>query len=276
MADATSIFGINTYSYTLDLTAAETIRRLAGQGYPAFELMMYAGHLWPNEFDGTKKRDIRNAVSSTGTRIISCNMPNIDVNIAGASPEMRRYSIELLASFIRLAGELGAPSLIVGPGKANPLFAAPKRLLLDHFFAALDKLTPVAKQTGVQLLVENMPFAFLPDIDSLTAALDEYGNKDIGVIYDVANAHFIGENPCDGLRKVKDRLKLVHFSDTARSVYRHDPVGLGDVPFAQVPPILAEIGYGELPVLEVISRDPDRDILDSAERLAAMGYKAGP
>jgi L-ribulose-5-phosphate 3-epimerase len=215
-------------------------------------------------------------VSSTGTRIISCNMPNIDVNIAGASPEMRRYSIELLASFIRLAGELGAPSLIVGPGKANPLFAAPKRLLLNHFFAALDKLTPVAKQAGVQLLVENMPFAFLPDIDSLTAALDEYGNKDIGVIYDVANAHFIGENPCDGLRKVKDRLKLVHFSDTARGVYRHDPVGLGDVPFAQVPPILAEIGYGELPVLEVISRDPDRDILDSAERLAAMGYKAGP
>jgi L-ribulose-5-phosphate 3-epimerase len=274
MANATSIFGINTYSYTLNSTAAETIRRLGGQGYPAFELMMYAGHLWPNELDDTKKRDVRNAVSSTGTRIISCNMPNIDVNIAGASPEMRRYSLELLTSFVRLAGELESPSLIIGPGKANPLFAPPRRLLLNHFFAALDKLAPVAKKAGVQLLVENMPFAFLPDVDSLTAALDEYGNKDIGIIYDVANAHFIDEDPCEGLRKVKDRLKLVHFSDTGRSVYRHDSVGLGDVPFARVPPVLAEIGYNELPVLEVISHDPDKDLLDSAERLAAMGYKA--
>jgi hypothetical protein len=85
MANARNIFGINTYSYTMSSTAAETIRRLGGRGYPAFELMMYEGHLWPNELDDTKKRDVRNAVSGTGTRIISCNMPNIDVNIAGVT-----------------------------------------------------------------------------------------------------------------------------------------------------------------------------------------------
>ena len=44
------------------------------------------------------------------------------------------------------------------------------------------------------------------------------------------------------------------------------------MPFAAVAPVLTEIGYRELPVLEVISRKPDADIADSARRLAALGY----
>lgn len=274
MADPKSIFGINTYSYTLDYSAAETIRHLGGQGYPGFELMMYTGHLWPSELDEAKKRDIRSAVSSTRTRLISFNMPNIDLNIAGASPEMRGYSLGLLSSFVRLAGELEAPAIVIGPGKANPLFSPSQDLLLGHFFKALDVLAPIGKKAGVRVLVENMPFAFLPDAASLMKALVDYGDDDIGIIYDVANGHFIGEDPCDGLRTVASRLGLVHFSDTGRKVYRHDAIGLGDVPFAAVPPVLTEIGYAELPVLEVISRDADADTLESCERLAAFGYKS--
>jgi hypothetical protein len=41
-----------------------------------------------------------------------------------------------------------------------------------------------------------------------------------------------------------------------------------------VPPVLAEIGYSELPVLEVISRNADADTMDSAKKLADLGYKA--
>jgi L-ribulose-5-phosphate 3-epimerase len=274
MSDPKTIFAVNTYSYTLDYTAAETIRRLGDQGYPGFELMMYTGHLWPSELDVSKKQDIRSAVTSTGTRLVSFNMPNIDLNIAGASPEMRDYSLGLLSSFIELAGELEVPAIIIGPGKANPLFSPGHELLKGHFFKALDRLAPIGKKAGVRILVENMPFAFLPDANSLMETLDDYGNDDIGVIYDVANGHFIGEDPCEELRRVEGRLGLVHFSDTYRTVYRHDTIGLGDVPFAAVPPVLAEIGYSELPVLEVISRNADADTLDSATRLAALGYGA--
>jgi hypothetical protein len=58
----------------------------------------------------------------------------------------------------------------------------------------------------------------------------------------------------------------------ARQAYRHDPVGLGTVPFAEAPPVLAAIGYSARPMLEIISRDPDRDIVASAAKLAAMGF----
>ena len=46
--------------------------------------------------------------------------------------------------------------------------------------------------------------------------------------YDIANAHFIGEDTNAGLRQVQSRLGIVHLSDTGRQAWRHDPVG--DVP----------------------------------------------
>lgn len=272
MRDPKSIFAINLYSYTFSHTASDCVRHLADQGYRGVELMMYPGHLWPTDIDDAGRRELRRVADANNVRIVSLNMPNVDLNIAGASREMRDYSLGLVSQFVRLAGDLGAPWTIIGPGKANPLFPAPRDVLLGHFFKALDILTPIAEQSGTRLLVENMPFAFLPDADGLMRALDEYGNDGIGVIYDVANGHFIGEHPAEGLRRVRDRLGLVHFSDTGTKVYKHDPVGAGDVPFADVPPVLAEIGYDEVPVLEIISHDPDAETLDSAKRLAELGY----
>ena len=93
-----------------------------------------------------------------------------------------------------------------------------------------------------------------------------WGNADA-----VANAHFIGEAPTDGLRRVRDRLSLVHFSDTTRQSYKHDPLGRGDVPLAGLASTLKEIGYSELPMLEVISHNPDADIAESCRILQQAG-----
>jgi L-ribulose-5-phosphate 3-epimerase len=271
MTDVNGRFGVNTYSYTLDWSAGDCVRHLADLGYRGVELMMYPGHLWPDLAAGGR-RDLRRAAEERGVRIVSVNMPNIDVNIAGASQEMRDYSLGLLSQFVQMAGDLGAPGLIIGTGKANPLFSAHRETLVGHFYRALDRLAPLAAAAGTRLLIENMPFGFIPDADGIMQALATYGDDRIGIIYDVANAHFISEDPAAGLRCVQSRLALVHFSDTFKTVYRHDPIGMGDVPFAAVPPVLQEIGYAELPMLEVISRNPDADILDSTRRLGALGY----
>jgi len=272
MSNICNSFGVNTYSYTLDRTALDCVRGLAEQGYRGIELMMYPGHLWPTEIDAAGRSALRTTSERAGIKITSVNMPNIDVNIAGASKEMRDYSLKLLASFTQLAGDLGAPYIIIGTGKANPLFPPAREDLLKHTVAALDHLAPIAKSAGTKLLVENMPFGYLPSAADLLRLIDDYGNPDIGVIYDVANGHFIGKDPREELRLLKGRVELIHFSDTNRTVYKHDPVGMGDVPFKAIAPVLAEIGYKELPFLEVISRNPDAEIRDSVERLADAGY----
>lgn len=272
MAPSAAAFGCNTYSYSLSRSAEDCLTHLAGLGFTEFELMMVPGHLWPAEIGAPARKALRRRIETLGVRLVTLNMPNVDMNIAGISGEMRRYTLELLKGIIELAGDLRVPGIVVGPGKANPLFAAPKERLIGYFFAALDELAPLAKNAGTALWVENMPFAFLPKIDELMDVLERYGNPDIGIVWDAANSHFVHESPDQSLRRCRERLELVHLSDTNRWNYRHDAVGLGTVPFAEIPAVLREIGYDKRTMLEVISHDADNDILASAQRLTEKGF----
>ena len=141
-----------------------------------------------------------------------------------------------------MAGDLGVPGVVLGIGKGNPLFPAPTERLTGYFFEALDVLLPLAGKAGTELWVENMQFSFIGDANTLMAMLDDYGSDEIGFVYDVANAHFIGEDITEGLKTVKDRLKLVHLSDTNQKIYRHDPIGGGDLNFTPIPAALRAAG----------------------------------
>lgn len=265
-------FGCNTYSYIRSEPAHRCVARIADFGFRKFELMVHPGHLWPPGPDAEGLADLRRILSARGLEVVTLNMPNIDINIAAAAPAMRDYSLTMLKGIVRLATEIGARGIVIGPGKANPLFPPDAAELTPHFFAALDVLCPLASAGGTALWVENMPFAYLPGIDALMSALDRYGNDDIGVVYDVANAHFIDGDIRAGLVRCGKRLRLVHLSDTGRQQYRHDAIGQGSVPFRDIPAMLRDVDYRELPMLEIISRNADKDILDSVERLAALGF----
>lgn len=267
-----SIFGCNTYAYMMSESAESCLARLADMGFAEFELMVHPAHLWPAELPPAQRSALRAFIGRRGLRLTALNIPNIDINIASTVPEMRRYSVDLLAETVRLAGELGARGVIISPGRASPLFPAAEEDLTGWFFAALDRLCPLAAESGTALWVENVPTTWNPTIAGLVTSLDRYGNDAVRIIYDIANAHFIAEDFAEGLRQCRDRLELVHLSDTGQDVFRHDPVGQGTVPFARVPAALAAAGYTARPMLEIISRNPDRDILASAERLAAMGF----
>jgi sugar phosphate isomerase/epimerase len=271
MNDAAKGFGVNTYSYIFGGSAADTVARLADQGYGGVELMFFPGHLWPAELDASSLRSLRDLCEQR-LRLVSVNMPNVDMNIAAAAEEMRAYTLDLLVKFVRCAGELGAGGIVVGPGKANPLFPMPQDRMISYFYRALDTLAPLAHKVGTKLLIENMPFAFLPDAEGLMRVVDLYGDPGIRVIYDVANAHFIGESPVEGLQRVRERLGLVHFSDTTRKSYKHDPLGQGDVPLAGLAATMKQVGYTDLPMLEIISLTPDPDIADSCRRLQQAGF----
>ena len=268
----TSGFAVDTYSYTLAFPVRECIQRLATQGFCEFELQMYPGHLWPAHFDKTARRELKEFLAANGLSVATLNMPNIDLNIAAATAEMRAMSLGILHRILELAGDLGVEGVVIGPGKANPLFPMPRSKLLDLFYAALDQLVPAAENHGTRIFVENMPFAFLPGIHEVLDALRGYGNDSIGIVYDVANGHFVKEDPSESLRACASRLQAIHLSDTDQSVYQHAAVGLGTVNFQPLPAVIAEIGFKRRPILEIIAPDPDAAIQDTVQRLSAIGF----
>jgi sugar phosphate isomerase/epimerase len=265
-------YAVNTYSWTLSHPAQACLEGLAARGHRLFEVMMYPGHMWPADMDAAARRALRRFLDDRGLSVITLNMPNVDINVAGATPDMRAYSLGVVQQIVGLAGDLGVPGVVIGPGKPNPLLPAPREQLTGWFFQALDVLAPLAEARGTALWVENMPFAFLPRADEMMAAIERYGDRRLGVVYDIANGVFAREDLGQGLRRVRSRLKLVHLSDTPLDVFRHAPVGTGVVPFAAVPPLLEEVGYVGPPMLEIICEQPDTEIPASIRALDAMGW----
>ena len=265
-------FAVNSYAYILDYTALQFIERLHAEGYSEFELLIFPGHIWPAELDRRDRLKLAAAIRDKLCHILTLNIPNLDVNIGAADPDIRQHSLQLIEATLQLAADIEASCVLIGPGKPNPLFPMPYDQMLGYLFSGLDRILPRARSLGVGLALENLPISFLPTAGAMTEALDHYGDENLEIVYDVANGFFVGEDPSVALRAVNRRLRLIHVSDTTRESYKHDPVGKGDVPFPSIANTLREIQSSVPTVLEIISRDPDEDIQQSAKRLLTLGW----
>lgn len=269
---AASDLAVNTYSYTFSHRMQEGLLHLKGLGFRSFEILATPPHLWPADLGRRERREIPRRLAGEGLSIVSINHPSLDHNLVSPVPEMRAYTVDKFRLLIELAGAWAVPYVVVVPGKASPLFPASRPWLEEWFVDGMRRLAGAAAEAGVGLLVENVPIAWLPKAADVAAMLDRLDDARVGVCYDVANAFYAGENPAAGVRRVKDRLRLVHLSDTGRRRWRHDPVGQGSVDFAAFAKALKEIGYGGPSVMEIVSETPDRDLAESARRLAKLGW----
>lgn len=265
--------GVSTFSYIYTHSALDSMLHLADLGFRDFELVIIPPHIWPSELDPAMRRDIPRRLSERGLAIRSFCFPLDDNNLNSVLPEVRRTTLDMYAQVIDLAGEWRVPYVLLLPGIAHPFFAPPFEWRLDWLAEAIRELAPRAASAGVQLLIENVPATFLPRSDDLMKAIDYAGEDSIGINLDIANARTAREDPADAIRRVKDRLKLVHLADNDLTRHRKEAIGRGDLDFAPVAEALREIDYRGFSMLEVITRDrPDEGIRESREILAQWGW----
>lgn len=264
--------GINTYAYAWTTPAAETVRRLGDLGFRDFELLVHPPHLPLDGFGAAERRDLAAALDAAGAADRALNLPSLDHNLASPLPRARATALQMFQDTIDLAADLRVGEVVLVPGRMSPLAPPSHEQRAAWLREALDALLPQAEARGVTLAMENVPMAAFPDAGALGAFVRGYGAANLGVCYDAANAHFIGEAPADGIRLLAGLLRRLHVSDTPRTVWRHDPIGEGDVPFATIPAALAAVGYTGPVILEVLAADPEAAILDGEARLTALGF----
>lgn len=265
--------GANTMSFMWKSSARKALERLAREGYRCFEVMAQRPH-----FDPFMKRSAALAFArflrDAGLTVETVNIPSLDQNLASASPEMRDYSVRLFERLIAIAEVIGATGVIVVTGRVNPLIA-PARADLEGWFAeAFARVLRAAERTGVRLLLENIPMGVYPRADQLARFAGRIDSPLVGICYDIANAHFIGEDTARGLLQVRRRLGIVHLSDTGRRAWRHDPVGQGSCDFAGFGATLREIGYSRTSMLEIVAERPVPGIVASHRQIAKWGWAA--
>ena len=265
--------GASTYSYVYTHNALDAVLHLAELGYSDFELVITPPHIWPPEFNSQQQRAMSRQLAERNLTIQSFCFPLDDNNLNSVLPEVRRLTIDFYTQIIRLAGEMGVPYVLLLPGKVHPFFPVPNDWMMDWLADAIRVLAPRAADAGTQLLLENIPSTFLPLADDLIGALDHAGEASVGINLDIANARTAGEDPSDAVRRVRDRLKLVHLADNDATGHRKEAIGRGDIDFAPVAKALGDIGYDGFSMLEIVTlNQPEEGFRKSRKILAGLGW----
>lgn len=269
----TQPYVLNTFSYIWKHRFYECIGPLTDLGFSEFEILLTAPHLWPADCDAVQRRQLIQELNSSSARIVSLNAGGFDNNLASPGRDVRAFSQKYLRDTIDLAADLGAHDVVMAPGLGRGLLPPPQAAMASWLRESLEVLTAHAELRGVRLLLENVPFSFMPRVDQLLAAIEAFPTDRVGIVYDVANAVYVGENPVEGLKAAASRIGLLHLSDTPLSAWRHDPVGCGVVPFQQIGAALRDLRHTAPLVLEIITETPEHDVPASASALTDMGFQ---
>ena len=267
----------STFPFLYSHGGLDALKHLKGLGYDTYELMIFPPHCWPRELTVKDRREYKAWLDGEGGRISSFCYPLLDNNPNGVDRLMRAYTLDRYKEAIDLAAELECPWVVAIPGPVNSLIDPPHKWMLDWFVEGMKELLAYTKGTNVGLLLENVPFTFLPTAKDMaeTAALI---GPEIGINFDVCNSAYIKEDPADAIRMLGALIKNVHISDSGYDVFKHAKLGTGIVEPGPAAAALNEIGYDGMTVLEIITNaliegaDPDGDIKASHDILAANGW----
>jgi len=267
----------STFPFLYSMTAIDALKHLHGMGYNAFEMMIFPPHCWPPELTAAQRREIRDFMAGEGLIFTSFCYPALDNNPNSVDGIMRRYTLDRYREAVDLAQEWNCPYVVAIPGPVNSLINPPNDWMYQWFVEAMQALVEHMKGSNVRLLLENVPFTFLPTAADMKKVAEEIGPQ-VGINYDVCNGAYIKEDVGEAIRMLGAMCENVHMSDTGFGDFKHDRLGTGIVDPAPAAPALRDIGYDGYTVLEIITdanapgADPDADIRVSHDILARHGW----
>ncbi len=267
-----------TFPYLYSRDGLDALKHLATLGYDTFELMIFPPHCWPRELAAAKRSEYRKWLDGEGKRITSFCYPLLDNNPNGQDILMRQYTLDRYREAIDLASEFGCPYVVAIPGPVNSLINPPRDQMLAWFVEGMKSLIEHARGTGVQLVLENVPFTYLPSARDLaeTAALI---GPEMGVNFDICNSTYIKEDPAAAIRMLGGLIRNLHIAESPRDEFLHAKLGAGIVDVGAAGEALDDIGFTGFTVLEIIADElvpgttPDSDFISSHKILAEHGWK---
>ncbi|WP_440091293.1 sugar phosphate isomerase/epimerase family protein [Pseudomonas putida] len=222
---------ISTFSYLWSSTAIDAIAQLSEHGHRVFEVPVSSPHCWPVEMSSAERSAAGARLRQYDAKVRSLNAGGYDINLASPAANMRQKSIEHIKAVIDLAVAWDTQEVVISPGTRRPMISPPLEKTNEWMYESLAVLMPMAKQAGVRLLLENTPYCFTPTMRELAEVVGTINDDAVRVVYDIANAAYIGEDPVASLLAYHTAIDFVHVSDTGMDVWGHDPVGTGVVDF---------------------------------------------
>jgi hexulose-6-phosphate isomerase len=165
-------------------------------------------------------------------------------NLGSKESAMRSHAIQIVEGMCGVAQAYGAKTILVVAGQQEP--HTPFALTWNNAVRSLRQAARTAEELGILIGVENVASNFLNSPGEMARFIADVGHPNVGCYLDLGNARFVlngyPENWCTALA---GKIVCVHVKgyDTERRELVY--CGQGDIPWAQVLPVLRECGYDD-------------------------------
>lgn len=207
--------------------------------------------------------DAKSAAASTGL-IIDGTVGGYHWKQRHTDPDAKTRNVALakLKQGLRDTAAVGADTMLLVPGHGNDGSAAE---VYERAMAAIRSALPVAEETGVSILIENVWNHFLyqhdgpnnQSADALAKFVDAFDSPLVGVQFDIGN-HWKYGDPADWIRTLGPRIKKLDIKGFSRASGKFTKIGEGDIRWPEVETALHDIGFTGWLAAEVGGGDIDR------------------
>jgi sugar phosphate isomerase/epimerase len=272
-------FSSNAYMH---FSIEKTIEKVASLGYTGIEILADVPHAWPAGLLEERKESIRDCLAKHRLTISNVNafmmnavadprQPYWYPGWTDPDPHYRAIRREHTKRALRLAHELGAPSITTEPGGR----LAPDQTRQQGVQIFYDELMPcveVAEALQVNLLIEPEPDLLIEKFGQYLEFMTRIDSPRVGLNFDIGHAFCVGEDPQDWVARMQPHTRHYHFEDIADTrVHRHLIPGRGAIDFDGTLRAIAATGYDGWLTVELY---PYIDSPDEAAR-EAHRYMSG-
>ncbi|QNP69307.1 sugar phosphate isomerase/epimerase [Streptomyces roseirectus] len=249
-------FGYGTNGFThhrLD----QVLGVLADLGYDGVALTLDHVHLdpyaddLPRRVEGVRRQLERRGLSvtvETGAPYLLDAYGKHQPTLMGDGVDQR---VDLLRRAVRIAGELGSPSVQLCSGPAPD--GVPEVDAFKRLADGVGRVLETAEFYGVSLAFEPEPYMFVNTVERcLRLAELTGGHERFGITLDVGHAHCVEEaSVLDCIRLAAPRLLNVQVEDARRGIHEHLELGTGEIDFPPVLAALRDLGHTGLVSVEI-------------------------
>ena len=215
-------YAFSTNAFT-KCSAEEAIAAIAHAGYEGAELMLDAPHLFPADATSQKIKSIRKAAEEAGLAFSNANAfpmgavgDTWNPSWIDPDPGVRRRRIDHTADALRIAGDLGIPTISTEPGGQMPEGMS-RDEMMALFITGVEQVLPVAEAAGVTLLVEPEPHLLIERTSEYLDFAARISHPNLALNFDIGHFYCVGEDPGEQFRALKQYARHVHFEDIAAS-----------------------------------------------------------
>jgi L-ribulose-5-phosphate 3-epimerase len=212
------------------------------------------------QFPGDDVAETRAASAATGL-LVDGSVQSDHWQVRHTSPDAatRRAALERLRAAIRDTHAVGGHSVLVVAGKGED---GPEAEIRERSLDNISRAIPLAAETGVQILIENVWNQFLYDHDggadqtaeAFARFVDDFRSPWVGMQFDIGNHWKFGAIG-DWIRTLGHRVRKLDVKGFSRAADRFTAIGAGDIDFADVRRALVEINFHGWVAAEVTGGD---------------------